>query len=203
MHRRGVRTTVAAFSGLALASALAGCGVQTVDATVVGPANASKTAAPAAATPTPSATPTVTAVPTSAAKAPTAPTTTKPAAAAPAPSKSPSASPSAAPPAPPAPSSVYKDGNYSATGRYNSPGGSETLRVTLDLKDDVVTAIAVTSVHVDSTAANYEAAFESGIGGVVIGKPIASLNVGAVGGSSLTCLGFNKALATIKGQAEN
>jgi uncharacterized protein with FMN-binding domain len=114
------------------------------------------------------------------------------------------ASPSASPPPPSAPSSsTYVDGNYSATGTYNSPGGKETIRVTLDLSNDVVTDLAVTSVKIDSTAANYENAFESGIQAVVVGKDIDSLNVGPVAGSSLTSIGFARAISTIKGLAKS
>jgi hypothetical protein len=36
----------------------------------------------------------------------------------------------------------------------------------------------------------------------VVGKDIDALNVGPVAGSSLTSIGFNKALATIKGLAK-
>jgi uncharacterized protein with FMN-binding domain len=199
MQIRGARITVAAFSGLALAGALAGC-AQSVDATVSGPPKSSSATRAVAAEPTPSASPTPTAAPTTVAAAPAAPTK----AAAPAPTSAPSTSPSPSPSATPsAPASVYKDGNYSATGTYKSPGGSETLRVTLDLSDDVVTDLAVTSVKIDSTAAAYEAAFEGGIQAIVVGKNIDSLNVGPVAGSSLTSVGFNRAITTIKGLAKN
>ena len=199
MHLRGARITLATVSGVALIGALAGCGVQTVDATVTGFGDDSKTAAPVAAKPTPSDTPTATSAPTATAKPTTAPTKTV----APGPTASPSSSPSASPSPSPTPTSTYKDGNYSATGTYNSPGGHETLRVTIDMADDVITALAVTSVHIDSTAAAYETAFEGGIQDIVVGKDIDSLNVGPVAGSSLTSIGFNRAITTIKGLAKN
>jgi uncharacterized protein with FMN-binding domain len=199
MYVRSARITLAAVSGVALVGALAGCGVQTVDATVTGFGDDSKTAAPVAAKPTPSDTPIATSAPTATAKPTTAPTKVV----APAPSTSPSSSPSASASPPPAPTSTYKDGNYSATGTYNSPGGHETLRVTIDMTNDVITALAVTSVKIDSTAAAYEAAFEGGIQDIVVGKDIDSLNVGPVAGSSLTSIGFNRAITTIKGLAKN
>ncbi len=203
MHIRGARITFAAVSGVALVGALAGCGVQTIDATVTGSSDGTKTAAPVAANPTPSATPTATATATATPEpaASTKPTTAPTKPVAPAPSTSPSASPSATPP--PAPTSTYKNGNYSATGQYNSPGGRETLRVTVDLSNDVITALAVTSVHIDSTAAAYETAFEGGIQAIVVGKDIDSLHVGPVAGSSLTSIGFTRAIYTIKGLAKN
>jgi hypothetical protein len=75
--------------------------------------------------------------------------------------------------------------------------------VTLDLADDVVSDLAVTSVKIDSTAVNYENAFEGGINAIVVGKDIDSLNVGPVAGSSLTSVGFNRAITSIKAQAKN
>jgi hypothetical protein len=210
MLTSGARGTVAArsfaaLSGIAILGTLAGCSAQSLAATVTGPKPAATSVAlPAKATP--SATPTRSAsdtstpaaVPTAASKVPTPTKTTTPASTA---SASPNPTPS--PSASAASSSTYADGNYSATGTYTSPGGRETLRVTLDLANDVVTDLAVTSVHVDSTAANYEAAFEGGIQAIVVGKDIDSLSVGAVAGSSLTANGFNRAIATIKGLAAN
>jgi uncharacterized protein with FMN-binding domain len=98
---------------------------------------------------------------------------------------------------------AYVNGNYASNGSYTSPGGTETLNVSLTVANDIVTALKVTSVKVDATAAQYESRFEAGVNAVAVGKSMASLNVGAVGGSSLTSIGFNRALATIKAQAKS
>jgi uncharacterized protein with FMN-binding domain len=66
----------------------------------------------------------------------------------------------------------YKDGTYSATGSYDSPGGLEKISVTLTLASDKVTAATAVSGANDPTA------------------------------SSLTPMGFNKAVAAIEKQAE-
>ncbi len=211
MHSQRARVTVAArsfaaLSGLAIVGSLAGCSQASLAADVTGPrAGSTHSAVPAAATPTATPTGTTTSAPST---VPTAAATT--AAKPPAPAKPvvpppASASPSVTPTPPPVvtPTSTYADGNYSATGTYNSPGGKETIRVTLDLANDIVADLAVTSVKIDSTAANYENAFEGGIQGVVVGKDIDSLNVGPVAGSSLTSIGFNRAITTIKGLAKN
>jgi hypothetical protein len=208
MHIRGARIAVAAVTRVAIVGSLAGCsGVQSWNATVTGPRAASTgTTAAAAVSPTPSDGSTATSAPTTVATplATTAPlhaATVPPAAH---PSAIPTVQPTATPtPKPTTPALAYKNGNYSATGTYTSPGGSETLRVTLTLGSDIVTALKVVSVKVDATAANYEAQFESGINAVVVGKDISSLNVGTVAGSSLTSIGFNNALATIKAHAKN
>jgi uncharacterized protein with FMN-binding domain len=100
-------------------------------------------------------------------------------------------------------STTYKDGTYTAPGTYISPGGTEHISVTLTLAKDVITSIKVTTVKADPTATGYEQMFEGGISAVTVGKNIDSLNVGVVAGSSLTSMGFNKALATIKADAKS
>lgn len=100
-------------------------------------------------------------------------------------------------------SSTYKDGTYTEQGEYNSPGGQEIISVKLTLKSNVVTAVTVTTVKADATAASYEQLFEAGISKVVVGKKINSLNVSRVGGSSLTSQGFNAAVTAIKADAKS
>ena len=96
---------------------------------------------------------------------------------------------------------TYKDGSYTAPGTYVSPGGTEHISVTLTLSKNIITAMKVTTVQADPTATGYEQMFEGGIAAVTVGKDINSLKIGVVAGSSLTSMGFNKALAAIKADA--
>jgi uncharacterized protein with FMN-binding domain len=98
--------------------------------------------------------------------------------------------------------SNYKDGSYSEPGDYVSPGGSERINVTLTLSKNVITKMKVVTVFADPTATGYEQLFEGGISAATVGKNINSLNIGVVAGSSLTSMGFNKALAAIKADAK-
>jgi len=95
----------------------------------------------------------------------------------------------------------YKDGTYTEPGTYLSPGGTEHISVTLTLAKNLITAIKVTTVKADPTATGYEQMFEGGIAAATVGKDINTLNIGVVAGSSLTSMGFNKALAAIKADA--
>jgi uncharacterized protein with FMN-binding domain len=95
----------------------------------------------------------------------------------------------------------YKDGSYTEPGSYVSPGGTEHISVTLTLASNVVTAIKVVTVQADPTATGYEQMFEGGIAAATVGKNINTLNIGVVAGSSLTSMGFNRALAAIKADA--
>ncbi|HEY4268138.1 MAG TPA: hypothetical protein VGM94_08110 [Galbitalea sp.] len=97
---------------------------------------------------------------------------------------------------------TYKDGDYSEQGTYASPGGTELISVSLTLKSNVVTALSVKTVKADPTATQYEAMFEAGVGKIVVGKNLNSLNVTRVSGSSLTSQGFDDALTKIKADAK-
>ena len=96
----------------------------------------------------------------------------------------------------------YKDGTYTATGAYMSPGGEDQVTVTLTLAHDVITSVNVTPGAQDRTSQRYQDRFISGYKQYVVGKNIASVNVGVVSGSSLTPIGFNDALTQIKAQAK-
>jgi uncharacterized protein with FMN-binding domain len=98
---------------------------------------------------------------------------------------------------------TYKDGSYTAPGTYASPGGTEHISVTLTLAKNVITAMKVITVKADPTATGYEQLFEGGIAAATVGKNINTLNIGVVAGSSLTSMGFNNALATIKADAKS
>ena len=98
--------------------------------------------------------------------------------------------------------SAYKDGTYSATGSYMSPGGEDQIKVTLSLANDIITAVSVTPVAGDGTSARYENRFISGYKQYVIGKNIADVRLTYISGSSLTPIGFNDALSQIKAEAK-
>ena len=101
----------------------------------------------------------------------------------------------------PSSSGSLKDGTYSATGDYQSPGGPSAVAVTVTLRSGTITAVKVDPKAPNPTAQQYESQFASGIGAVAVGKPIEGLQVGAVSGSSLTSQGFEKALAAIRSEA--
>ena len=98
----------------------------------------------------------------------------------------------------------YEDGTYDATADYQSPNGTETIKVTLTLESDVVTDVEVEGKSVDPSpeVEQHQAEFEDGIAGEVVGKNIDELDVHRVGGSSLTSSGFNEAVEQIKIKAQ-
>lgn len=96
---------------------------------------------------------------------------------------------------------VYADGTYEAEGSYTSPGGNETVGVSLTIEGDVVTAVTVTPESENPTGQQYQERFASGISGEVVGKSLDEIDVTKVSGSSLTSGGFNDAVETIKADA--
>ncbi len=114
----------------------------------------------------------------------------------------PTPTPVPATPAPKPISSTYKNGNYSASGFYNSPGGTEQINVSVTLKDGVITDATVTSLARRSEARFYQGEFISGFSSYVVGKSIDNVVLSKVSGSSLTPRGWNNAIAQIKVQAK-
>ena len=98
--------------------------------------------------------------------------------------------------------SVYKDGTYSATGSYMSPGGQDQLGVTVTLVNDIITSAVVTNGAGDDTSERYQQKFIAGYKQFVIGKNITDVNLTKVSGASLTPIGFNDALSQIKAKAK-
>lgn len=95
----------------------------------------------------------------------------------------------------------YRDGSYQANGTYESPNGSENIIVLIVLENDIVTDVEITTNPNNPTTANYQGQFADGIGELVIGEDIDTLDVTVVAGSSLTSNGFREALTAIKAEA--
>ena len=93
----------------------------------------------------------------------------------------------------------YRDGVYTATGRYGSLPSSITVRVTL--RNGVIRAVKVTPRATDPTSLALQRRFAAAVPAVVVGKPIAKVQVGRLAGSSGTPDGFNRAIEQIKKQA--
>ena len=104
-------------------------------------------------------------------------------------------------PTPVTPTSRYKDGTYSAVGEYISPGGEESINLTLTLKNDVIVDAQVVSNAIRPNSVIYQGKFISGYKTLVVGKNIDNVALTKVSGSSLTPKGFADALAKIKVQA--
>lgn len=100
-------------------------------------------------------------------------------------------------------SSGYKDGTYTAAASYSVPRSSNTIDVSLTVKDGVVTAVKTSHNYSDRESGMYIDSFDSSIQSSVVGKSIGSLtSLSRVGGASLTTYGFEDALATIANQAK-
>lgn len=97
----------------------------------------------------------------------------------------------------------YKDGTYSATGSYSSPGGNEEIKVTITILNGKVTDSSITPQASSRESEEYQTDFANNYKSLVTGKAIASLSLSHVAGSSLTSIGFNEALDAIRSQAQS
>lgn len=98
--------------------------------------------------------------------------------------------------------SEYKDGTYTSNISYMSPGGKDSLGVTLTIKDGVVTNSSLKLGPGDQGSTFYQGQFESGYKSVVVGKKLSDLKLDRVSGASLTTAGFNEAVVNIRAQAK-
>ena len=96
---------------------------------------------------------------------------------------------------------TYADGTYEASGSYATPESVEQIQVTVELSDDVITAVEVVGDPTRPESERYQGEFIGGISDVVVGKDIDEISVSRVAGSSLTSGGFNDAIEQIKADA--
>jgi len=97
--------------------------------------------------------------------------------------------------------STYADGTYTATGSYSSPGGTETISISLTLTGDVITAATAEGEASGGPSSQYQGEFEENFAALIVGKDIDDVSLDKVAGSSLTSGGFNAAVETIKSDA--
>ena len=97
--------------------------------------------------------------------------------------------------------SSYKNGTYVATGSYSTPGGRESIELTVQISNDIVTATNLKQNAMTGEAKEYQQRFASGYKDLIVGKDINEVSLSRVAGSSLTSNGFNTALEQIKTDA--
>jgi uncharacterized protein with FMN-binding domain len=97
---------------------------------------------------------------------------------------------------------LYKQGTFQATGNYVAPGGKESIDISVDLKDDVVTNVKVVVQAKNPTSINWQNYFVQAVNPAVAGMKLDAIRIDTVSGSSLTQIGFMDALEKIKAQAK-
>ena len=98
--------------------------------------------------------------------------------------------------------SSYEDGTYSAEGRYATPGGIESIQLTVTIQDGVIESTELAQNAKDSEAKEHQAEFAENYETLVVGKNVDEVSLSRVAGSSLTSDGFNRALEQIKEDAQ-
>ena len=98
---------------------------------------------------------------------------------------------------------TYKDGMYSAEGDYQTHVGQKHIKVTITLKNNLITDADVVNEADDKMSVKYQDAFIGNYKPLVIGKNINTVHLSKVASSSLTPNGFNSALQVIESQAKS
>lgn len=97
---------------------------------------------------------------------------------------------------------TYKDGTYNATGSYITPGGKESIALTVVIKGGIITDSSLQQNADSRDSKEYQGVFARNYKSLVVGKAVDSVSLSRVAGSSLTSAGFNTALDTIKKDAK-
>lgn len=100
-------------------------------------------------------------------------------------------------------SSMYQDGTYEMIGEYVSPGGPETVGVTVTLANGIITDSNVEVLATRPASVAKQTDFAENYKEMVIGKNIDEVMLTKVSGSSLTPKGFNDAIEKIKAEAKS
>lgn len=100
------------------------------------------------------------------------------------------------------PNATFKDGTYTATAKYDTPGGSQSMTVKLTVASGSVTDSSIQQTASSSEDQQFEDGFDSAYKSQVIGKKLSDINLHSVSGASLTTDGFNSALGDIAKQAQ-
>lgn len=95
-----------------------------------------------------------------------------------------------------------KDGTYSATASYDTPGGVQDITVKLTIAGGSVSDSSLIQNASGREDEAYQSAFESEYQSQVVGKKISDISLNRVAGASLTTDGFNTALLDIANQAK-
>jgi hypothetical protein len=100
-------------------------------------------------------------------------------------------------------SANYADGEFTASGSYRSPDGTDDIQVSVTLESGIIKSVSVETKPKSTTGNTFQTLFKEGISGQVVGKSIDDVEVSKVNGSSLTGTGFNQAINKIKQEARN
>lgn len=99
-------------------------------------------------------------------------------------------------------SGSYTDGTYSATSEYFVPHGEETIKVSLTVKNGVVTDSSIENSEYDHDSALFQEEFADEYKSQVVGKALSSLSLRTIAGASDTTQGFNDAVSQIRDKAQ-
>jgi uncharacterized protein with FMN-binding domain len=97
--------------------------------------------------------------------------------------------------------SNFKDGTFSASTNYETPGGLESMSVSLTIQNGTVTESTLQNKSNNHDSQQYQEEFASTYKSSVVGKKLSDLGSMLISGPSLTAEGFNEALQQIQSEA--
>lgn len=96
--------------------------------------------------------------------------------------------------------SPYRDGTYTTTANYDVPRDTNTITVTITIKDGLIVSFSSESDYGDDESAMYINSFEAAAPSSIVGQSV-DTSFSRIGAASLTTAGFEAALAKVKSEA--
>jgi uncharacterized protein with FMN-binding domain len=100
---------------------------------------------------------------------------------------------------------TFKDGTYTATSTYRTPGGDNPeVNLSITLAGGVVTSSDFSATNNgQGPTSDYQGKFKAAYQSLVVGKKLSDIKLSRVGGASLTTGGFDSALVKIENEAKS
>lgn len=94
---------------------------------------------------------------------------------------------------------IIADGTYSEDISYSSPGGTDTFKLNMVVKDDKIESLSLDVVKAHEVSANFISNTNKELQTLVVGKSLSEIKIPTiVSGASLTTKAFNDKLTQLK-----
>lgn len=97
---------------------------------------------------------------------------------------------------------TFKDGSYEVSLDYQVPRGTNNMKATITIKDDIVTEVTTVNTVASPKSEEYTKPFSEQISGVVVGKKLSEAKITKIAGASGTSKAFNDILDQVIEKAE-
>lgn len=97
---------------------------------------------------------------------------------------------------------TFKDGSYEVSLDYQVPRGTNNMKATITIKDDIITEVATVNTVASAKSEEYTKPFSEQISAEVVGKKLSEAKITKIAGASGTSKAFDDILDQVIEKAE-